>query len=96
MTDYNCQFEAFADMNSAVRARLGEFSTTLQDFQRTYTALSAEWGGDTAGRANDVSQQVHKFGQRTGELVTNYLNALERHLAESEAAEAANARRFVG
>lgn len=94
--EFDYRFEDMARMNAAVRARLGEFSTTLEDFKRTYTEMASNWGGAAAADAGEVALRLDKFGKDTALLVTNFLKELENHLAESEHVEDQNRKLFAG
>lgn len=76
--------------NAAVRTRLGEFSTTLKDFDTTVKTLFTSWGGAAAAASNDVSLRLQKQGEDIRLLVENYLKALETNLDESRRTEQQN------
>jgi len=96
MNEFDYRFEDMERTNVAVRARLQEFDTTLQDFKRTYTELAANWGGAAAANAADVALRLDRFGKDTALLVTNFLKELVNHLDQSRQIEEKNRRMFAG
>jgi uncharacterized protein YukE len=80
--------------NSAVRQRLGEFRTTLNDFRDTYMRLASNWGGEASQGAGQVAQRLDQFGNDTADVVNRFLTEMTRHLEESIATERSNTGLF--
>ena len=89
------RFDEMEATNAGVRARLAEFTTTLEDFKRTYAELADAWGGVAATNAGDVAVRLDTFGKRTAQLVGDFLKELVRHLEQSQATETANKNLFA-
>jgi uncharacterized protein YukE len=82
--------------NNAVRQRLSDFRTTLEDFKNTYVRLAGNWGGAASENAGQVAQQLDTFGNDTAGVVNRFLNELTTHLEESMATERTNTGLFSG
>lgn len=92
MLDY--RFGEMAATNDAVRQRLADFRSTLDDFKNTYTRLAGNWGGAASEGAVQVSQQLDQFGLNTADIVQRFLSELTTHLDESQSIERTNTGLF--
>lgn len=90
------RFNDFDTMNAAVRTRLADFNSTLQEFKRAYGEMADNWGGAAAENAGDVALRLDRFGRDTATLVGRFLKELEQHLEQSRATELANKNLFTG
>jgi uncharacterized protein YukE len=92
LLDY--RFGEMEATNVAVRQRLGEFRTTLNDFRDTYVRLAGNWGGEASEGAGQVAKRLDQFGNETADVVNRFLTELTRHLEESMATERSNTGLF--
>jgi hypothetical protein len=81
-------------VNTAIKQRLAEFRNHLEAYKAAYVAMAQQWGGQAAGGAGQVAQELDKFGNGVADTVNVFLQRMVQHREESMAMEAQNASFF--
>lgn len=82
-------------VNTAIQQRLAEFRNHLEQYKRTYVEMAQVWGGEAAGGAGQVAQDLDTFGNEVANTVGVFQQRMVQHREESMAMEKQNASFFA-